>query len=649
MGRRSATLTPAIAAGVSGVLSLATLVLARLNGEDLSAFLAGNEANSWLAGLAAGVVSVPVLRHRPGNRLGPIFAVAGVLAAVSATAAEYTRYALHRPAAAASLGVDWAAWCATVLWLPAFLLMLVAVPLLFPDGRLPSARWRWPAAFALASGVVTLLAMSTTEYIVDDGYPAATNPLDLPLPDGPQITVALVAFFATVAVGAAAIGALVLRMRRLGPPQRQQHAWFVPLPDAVTFLGNGLAIAAFGVGIVRYQLFDIEVVLSRTLVYALLTAVALAAYLATAALLGSNLETGPALVAAVVALVLAGGRQRVQRAVDRLLYGERSDPFGALSALGEQLDRALDSDAVLPAVVDAVRRTLRLPYVAVHLTGEPGPACEAGVAPAHTADFPLAHAGERVGVLVVGLRRGETTLAGRDHDLLTAFARQAGVAAHGVRVTRDLRRSRERLVVTREEERRRLRRELHDGLGPALAGITLGLETAGRTAAREGSSAAALLAKLRDETAGCVETVRQISADLRPPALDQIGLVSALRQHADLLSNRSGGRLAVDVAEAAPIPALPAAAEAAAYRIALEALTNTARHARAQTCSVLVELADGLRLTVQDDGTGARPGALGVGLASMRERAEELGGTCVVTFREGVGTRVEAVLPVSRP
>jgi signal transduction histidine kinase len=205
-------------------------------------------------------------------------------------------------------------------------------------------------------------------------------------------------------------------------------------------------------------------------------------------------------------------------------------------------------------------------------------------------------------------------------------------------------------VVGREEERRRLRQDLQDGLGPRLAGITLGLEIAARTTAREDSTVALLVETLRAETATSVEEVRRIIADLRPPALDQIGLVAALRQHADLLSSRSSGRLHVDVeVDAAPLPPLPAAVEVAAYRIALEAMTNTVRHSGARHCRVSVALDGALRLTVRDDGSGLPASAPGVGLTSMRDRAEELGGTCRVVFTEGEGTCVEAVLPVEAP
>lgn len=644
------------------MLSIATLVLAARNGADFATFLDGNRANTWLVGLCAGLVAAPVMRQQPGNRLGALFAVAGISSALSAAAAEYTVYLL-RVSAGPPLVVNWAAWCGSVLWLPAFLLLMVALPLLFPDGRLASARWRWPARLALAAGVVGLLGAATAEAMVDDEFPLAVNPLALPLPTPVQWAIAEVAVLTCIAVGVVAIVALTVRMRRLPEPQRRQHAWFVagvvitftvtylPLPPAVNFAGNALAILIFGVGIVRHQLFDIEVVLSRALVFALLTGGALIAYVTAAAALGAGLTGGPglipAVVAAVAAIALAQGRQRLQRAVERLLYGDRGDPLGAMTALGERLDHALDSEAVLPTVVTAVRETLRLPYAAVQLSGEPVPAFTAGEPPARLAEFPLAHAGEEVGVLVVGLRRGESDLDHADHRLLTAFARQVSVAAHGVRVTRELRRSRERLVVAREEERRKLRRDLHDGLGPALAGITLGLETAGRTASREQSSVSALLADLRDETAACLAEVRQIAAGLRPPALDQIGLIPALRQHADLISSRSGGDLAVHVTHTGEMPALPAATEAAAYRIALEAMTNTARHAQAHQCAVDVHVGRNLHVTVTDDGMGVPVMAAGVGLASMRERAEELGGTCVVTFQEGVGTHVAAVLPVT--
>jgi signal transduction histidine kinase len=331
------------------------------------------------------------------------------------------------------------------------------------------------------------------------------------------------------------------------------------------------------------------------------------------------------------------------------MYGDRRDPVAALTGLGERLSLAVGDDEVLPRILDAVCGTLHLPYGEVRFAGELAPACTAGEKPEHTAQFDLVHAGEQVGVLVVGMRRGETELSAADSRLLVAFARQVGVAAHGVRATRELRRSRERVVLSREEERRRLRRELHDGLGPSLAGIALGLEKAQRVVARDPGGTGSLLEELRSDTSTCVDEVRRIVADLRPPALDQGGLAEALRRHAELLTSRSNGALRVGLDDAG-LPELPPAVEVAAYRIATEALTNTVRHSSATTCRIGLAPDGGpghpaLHLTVVDNGSGTPPAATGNGLQTMRERAEELGGTCTVTFRPGEGTRVDASLP----
>ncbi|HEU5267878.1 MAG TPA: sensor histidine kinase, partial [Jatrophihabitans sp.] len=274
--------------------------------------------------------------------------------------------------------------------------------------------------------------------------------------------------------------------------------------------------------------------------------------------------------------------------------------------------------------------------------GDDLPAAESGRPTTRTSSYRLDYGGLPVGVLAVGLRRGDRAMSAADDRVLSAFAGQAAAAAQAARVTRDLRRSRERIVLAREEERRRLRRDLHDGLGPTLAGISLGLETAGRTAAREGSATLPLLTTLHGEVSASVDDVRRIVADLRPPALDEIGLLAALRQYADLVTSRFGVAVTVSGAD---LPPLPAAVELAAYRIAMEGVNNAARHAEARTCRVHLVARDGLRLTVEDDGNGNAPASRGIGLASMAQRAEELGGTCTVVSSAGRGTRVEARLP----
>ncbi len=658
MNNRQRHAAPVIVAGATALLAITSLTLALQASPAPGELIADNRANQWLAGLALGLVGALVLRSQPGNRLGPVLAAAGLCASVGSACTEYAAIALDQtPLPLGAL----TAWLAASLWIPPFLTTVAGIPLLYPEGRLPSRRWVWPGRVALAAGCLAVVSFATTQAAVDDaGFPEVRNPLNLPVPDGVQLGVVAVCLGLVLAVGLAAVLAVVVRMRQADARRRQQAAWFVaafalagpvafvPLPTVVGFVLNVIAVACLAVGIVRHGLFDIELALSRTLVYALLTAAALGAYLAAAALLGSQSDAGlvPALVAAVAALLLAGARRRLQAFVDRLMYGDRRDPMSALTTLGDRLSSALDADEVLPATVEAIRSGLNLPYAEVSLAGEDGPAFASGTPPERVAEFRLNHAGEDVGLLVVGLRRGEQDLARSDVRLLEAFARQAGVAAHGVMATRELRRSRERIVASREEERRRIRRDLHDGLGPALAGISLGLETAGRVAVRDPAEASALLRELRGDAANCVDEVRRIVADLRPPALDA-GLSGALRHQADLLTARSDGRLVITVADHDGSAELPSALEVAAYRIATEAMTNTLRHAQASTCAVEVRYAgDRLLLRVTDDGSG-EPGAVGTGLTSMRERAEELGGVCTVTFRPGNGTEVRATLPAA--
>lgn len=651
--------TPAaVAAGVVGLLAASTVVLASLADSPVAAFLAENQANTWLGGLALGVVGALVLHHQPGNRLGPILTAGGLCASSSAFAYGYATWG---GPSVPLYGV--AAWMAAILWLPGFLVLTSALPLLFPDGRLPSRHWRWPAVVAATAGALAFAGFATTQLALDDSsFTTVRNALDLPVPDEHQVAVAGVLFFVVMGVGAAAAVSVVARMRTADRVRRQQSAWFVlavllsalapflPLPDLAAFTLNVLSVTALGVGILRHGLFDVEVVLTRTLVYGLLAATAVGLYLLAAVLVGSRagLGVGAALTVATATLLLGQAQTRLQRLVARLLFGERRDPATAIHALGERLATAPHPDEVLPATVDVLTGGLGLPYAEVRLNGENGPACISGVLPDRTVPFPLLHAGEDIGLLVVGVPAGRRALEDSDATLLASFARQVAVAAHGVLATRELRRSRELVVTTREEERRRIHRDLHDGLGPALAGITLGLETAGRTARRDGASAAAMLEELRLDTAECVDEVRRIVADLRPPVLEDAGLVVALERQAALLTSYFSGRLEMSVRADGCAADLPLAVEVAVFRIASEAMTNAARHARASRCRVTLDVGDVLRLRVEDDGTGEGPGRNGAGLATMRTRAEELGGYCRVSFTPGAGTAVSAVLPLKR-
>jgi signal transduction histidine kinase len=306
--------------------------------------------------------------------------------------------------------------------------------------------------------------------------------------------------------------------------------------------------------------------------------------------------------------------------------------------LSDRLDAVAATSDVLPAVVRTVAESLRLRYVAVELAGELA-ATSGRRGPGTLAAVPLTFQGEQLGRLLCETRAPGERFGPADLRALRELARHIAVAAREVMLTRDLLRSREQLIRAREEERRRLRRDLHDGVGPSLAGIALGLDSARRALRSDPAAAEQTLRELRRATQESVAEVRRLARDLRPPALDQFGLLGALREQAQ--------RLGGDLELPAELPELPAAVEVAAYRIASEALTNAARHAGAGACRVRLSLNGGLRVEVDDDGIGVPDGYVaGVGIASMRERAEELGGGLRVERRAPSGTRVLATLPL---
>jgi signal transduction histidine kinase len=244
----------------------------------------------------------------------------------------------------------------------------------------------------------------------------------------------------------------------------------------------------------------------------------------------------------------------------------------------------------------------------------------------------------------------------KDRRLLEDLARHIGAAAYAVRVTAELQRSREELVRTREEERRRLRRDLHDGLGPTLAAGILQLQVALDLIRTDPDAAERILSRLAFEAKRVVEDIRRLVEALRPPALDQLGLVCAIQERASHFGRprrdeAHSGTLQVKVEADGDLQGLPAAVEVAAYRIVCEALNNASRHGGASVCSVRLSLwGEALGVEVLDDGRGlAADYRGGVGLASMRERAAELGGTCVIASAPSGGTVVRARLPLPTP
>jgi signal transduction histidine kinase len=428
-------------------------------------------------------------------------------------------------------------------------------------------------------------------------------------------------------------------------------AYALPVPRAVQLVAVGFVPVALGVAMLRHGLFGADRLLNRTVLYGTLSLAVLAVFgvsvgLATA--FGGG-GTGAVLAAVVVAVGLSPARTMVQRWVDRVLYGTSRDPYAALTGLGERLSAAASPEDVLPVVADAVADALRLPYVAV--TADEGTAASAvrGVPTGGTQVLPLRHAGAVVGTLTVGLPDGRAHLDRPAERLLHDLARLAGAAAQAVQLTDDVRRSRDELAAARDDERHRIRRDLHDGLGPALAGVALGLGAARRALTGSDPDTEALLAELEVEVRDSLDGVRHLVDDLPPTTLETLGLEAALGQYARSVSGRSGRALAVSVHTSGRLPPLPAAVEVAAYRIALEALTNVTRHARARRCRIHLAARGGtLLVTVRDDGRGPPANApTGLGLPSMQHRAADLGGRCSLSPLRAGGTRLAACLPLT--
>ena len=423
---------------------------------------------------------------------------------------------------------------------------------------------------------------------------------------------------------------------------------------------------SFAAAILRYRLFDVDLVLNRTLVYGALTALTMGLYLAVVAALSKVLSTennqwALLLGTGVVAIVFELLRQRLQRGVNRLMYGQRDDPYAVVSHLGQQLGGTLASDAVAPSIVQTLAQTLKLPYVALSLITAGGadetpriePLSAWGKQPVYAlVDFPLLYEQQEIGLLQVAPRAADERLAPADWRLLQDLARQVGVALAAVqqarqtqRLAADLQHARERLVTAREEERRRLRRDLHDGLGPALASLTLKVDAVRDELDYDVPAAAAMLLALKSDIQAAIVDIRRLVYDLRPPALDDLGLVTALRMQA---THYQSQQLIIRVEAPEQLPPLPAAVEVALYRVAAEAMTNVVRHAHSQTCLVrLIAAADRVQMEISDDGCGlASTTSSGVGLLSMRERAAELGGECTITSAPGQGARVHLWLPL---
>lgn len=537
--------------------------------------------------------------------------------------------------------------------------------LLFPDGRF-APRWvRWsmiPLLVWMAAWVMTPLPN-----------------LDPAEAVGIQISLFMLALI---------VGTQVYRYRRVSTPiQRQQTKWFVfgfgivfaavflwmiisvalpfpPGPERLlsNLVGQGFLslfpvafVACIVISLLRHRLWDIDILINRTLVYGALTVMVVGLYVlivAGASMLFHNENNLVASLAAtgVIAVIFQPLRERLQRGANRLLYGERDDPAGVLTRLTSRLETTGSGDSLLAVVVETIASSLKLPYVALWLDeGDDGLtlAAETGAQPPHVETLPLLHQQEKIG------ERGATTsspgeaLSIDDRQLLAAIARLTATTARTIQLTDQVQEARVRTVSAREEERRRLRRDLHDGLGPVLASQGLKLAAARQLVRDKPEVAERLLDDVMRQSENTVAEVRRLVYALRPPTLDELGLVEAIREHVDVVGATAGVQFTVDAPPT--LPEIPAAIEVAAFRVVQEALNNVIRHAQARSCAITISANGVLQICVEDDGVGLPVHVRsGVGLQSMRERATEVGGQCVIENRARGGVAVRLSLPLDR-
>lgn len=658
--------TLVILSRVLAVLAVAAgglaVIVGIANGQTLAELVQQNVLTSIVVGSTFGVVGAVVVAQDTRNALGWLFCVQGQLQCWSALSAQYASHA----SVGAIGGVT--AFVGAYAWFPGMLIALTLTAPLFPSGRPPTRRWQPLLWIGIAVSAIGTLGVCLTDGPMRDSFPGYRNPIALPRATEPALAVASeIVLVAAVGCAVAGIVGMIVRAATLAGRGRRQAIWLLsafavgviaqtldPVSPLIPTIAWSLFPIALGFAMTRHGLFDGDRLLNRTLVYSVLTVFVAAAFGLFAGTIGGfvgGAEVGAVLAAIVVALCVDPIRHLAQRAVDRLLYGQRNDPFAAIESLGQRLTATLTQDDALIVIVTTVTQALRLPYSSITLAGEQYPAASVGDLVGDRVEIPLVDGGSEVGILTVGLRPGRRFLDPGDERLLTELARRAGAAAEAVRLNRELRRSRDEVIAARDEERHRIRRDLHDGLGPALAGVALGIGAAQGAVVSTDPETAELLGQLHREVRGSLEEVRSLVADLRPTVLENEGLSSALTRYCTTVTERSRGTLTVAVS--ADVPALPAKVETAAYRIALEALTNVTRHSHATLCIVTARVVDSsLELRIVDDGigVGSAPSSNssrgGLGLHSMSERAREQGGHCMIEPGADGGTVVEAVFPL---
>jgi signal transduction histidine kinase len=644
--------------------------------------------------LAFAVVGAIVASHRPTNPIGWLFLAEGLSFAVGVATDTFARHAIRAGAAPSS--VAWADWLGAVLGELGFLFVLAV--LLFPDGRPPSRRWRVVAWLIIAGeALLLLMAVTSSAALRAEVSAVRVSPVRL-IPDSvadPVVNFVQTAFLPLTA--AAAVG-LAVRYRRATPDVRHQIKWvaYASLLTAVALLITGLAFGnpigallavgplipiAAGIAIFKYRLYDIDVVISKTIVYGSLAAFITLVYVLIVVGIGSlgpgfvragsRPDLGLSILAtAVVAVAFQPVRERAQRLANRLVFGKRATPYEALSEFAGRMGGTYDAEDALPRMAQVLAEGTGAARAVVWLrdgtelaagacwpSGGPPPVRVGfadGEAPAIDGADRVSvvyHQREALGALSVAKRPGET-LTPVEGKLMSDLAAQAGPVLHNIGLTHQLRArlaelqaSRLRIVSAQDEQRRRIERDIHDGAQQQLLAMADTLAMAQSVAGQDEGQERALVARLKAETSGALETLRELARGIYPPLLADQGLAAAVRAQAGKAA------AAVEVSTDG-VGRYPPEIETAIYFCCIEALQNAARHAPGSAVRIsLAEDGADVAFTIADDGPGFEPAEArnGTGLRNMGDRLAALGGSCQVDSSPGRGTTVAGRIGTGRP
>ncbi|WP_223594538.1 GAF domain-containing sensor histidine kinase [Neobacillus bataviensis] len=460
------------------------------------------------------------------------------------------------------------------------------------------------------------------------------------------------------------IGSIILSGFFVYPMSAENPVSYIYL-SALLYAVVAIIPLTLGLAILRRRLWDIDPLVNRTILYGVLSLSIILLYTGLVMYLSSLFKTEGSFIislisTAVVAVLFSPLKDRLQRILNRLMKGRHDDPYSVLKELGDQLSQPLAPEEVLQVVAETVKGALRLPFVgiSIRMNGEEKLAASSGGTIHDEHYFFIVHGGEELGILTVSSRSHKEVFTAEDLRLLDVMLRQTGPILQTVKMTwgmqtlaSDLQVSRERLVLAREEERLQIRRNLHDDLAPKLLSLSFNVAAAEQYVKKNPDKTLELLGDLRNVIRTTVTEIRTMVHDLRPPTLDEFGLIGSIQARIDEMK-KSSVPLMVSFSVPDQMPLLPAAVEVAAYRIITEALVNVVKHARAARCSVLIRVISekDLEIAVIDDGIGLpshiKPsGSGGIGLKSIWERTSELGGHCSIEKIDTGGTRVKALLP----